>query len=114
VTSITDFGIFLEIEEGIDALIQVSEIRKENSTPPRAFTEYRQELEAVVLNVDTASARSPCSIKQLEDSKVKANVESYLGSQKQRHFQPGRAFFRGRWKKPTRNRKSNNKPFSKP
>jgi small subunit ribosomal protein S1 len=81
VTSITDFGIFLEIEEGIEGLIHVSEISKEKLDSPKGFTEVGKELEAVVLNVDTGERKIALSIKQLEDRKEKANVESYLGSQ---------------------------------
>ncbi|MBN1140850.1 MAG: S1 RNA-binding domain-containing protein, partial [Deltaproteobacteria bacterium] len=81
VTSVTDFGIFLEIEEGIEGLIHVSEISKEKLDSPKGFTEVGKELEAVVLNVDTGERKIALSIKQLEDRKEKANVESYLGSQ---------------------------------
>ncbi|MBN2429491.1 MAG: 30S ribosomal protein S1 [Deltaproteobacteria bacterium] len=81
VTSVTDFGIFLEIEEGIEGLIHVSEISKEKLDSPKDFAEVGKELEAVVLNVDTSDRKIALSIKQLEDHKEKANVESYLGSQ---------------------------------
>jgi len=81
VTSVTDFGIFLEIEEGIEGLIHVSEISKEKLDSPKDFAEVGKELEAVVLNVDSGERKIALSIKQLEDHKEKANVESYLGSQ---------------------------------
>jgi small subunit ribosomal protein S1 len=81
VTSITDFGVFLEIEEGIEGLIHVSELSKEKLDSPKNFTEIGNELEAVVLNIDTADRKIALSIKQLEDRKEKANMESYLGSQ---------------------------------
>ena len=81
VTSVTDFGIFLEIEEGIEGLIHVSEISKEKLDSPKGFTEVGNELEAVVLNVDTGERKIALSIKHLEDRKEKANVESFLGSQ---------------------------------
>jgi small subunit ribosomal protein S1 len=81
VTSVTDFGIFLEIEEGIEGLIHVSEISKEKLDTPKDFAEVGKELEAVVLSVDTSDRKIALSIKQLEDHKEKANVESYLGSQ---------------------------------
>jgi small subunit ribosomal protein S1 len=81
VTSVTDFGIFLEIEEGIEGLIHVSEISKEKLDSPKDFTEVGKELEAVVLSVDTNERKIALSIKQLDDHKEKANVESYLGSQ---------------------------------
>jgi small subunit ribosomal protein S1 len=81
VTSVTDFGIFLEVEEGIEGLIHVSEISKEKLDSPKDFAEVGKELEAVVLSVDTSDRKIALSIKQMDDHKEKANVESYLGSQ---------------------------------
>ncbi len=81
VTSVTDFGIFLEVEEGIEGLIHVSEISKEKLDSPKDFVEVGKELEAVVLSVDTSDRKIALSIKQMDDHKEKANVESYLGSQ---------------------------------
>ncbi|MEA3362161.1 MAG: 30S ribosomal protein S1, partial [Thermodesulfobacteriota bacterium] len=43
VTSITDFGIFIELEEGIEGLIHVSELSKEKIDSPKDFTEVGAE-----------------------------------------------------------------------
>ncbi|WP_305042751.1 30S ribosomal protein S1 [Geoalkalibacter sp.] len=83
VTSVTDFGIFLEIEEGIEGLIHVSEISKEKIDTPKTFTKLGDDLEAVVLNVDTDDRKIGLSIKKLSDQKEKAEVDAYLGSQKE-------------------------------
>jgi len=82
VTSVTDFGIFLEIEEGIEGLIHVSEISKEKIDSPKNFAKVGDELEAVVLNVDTAERKIALSIKHLADQKEKAEVDAFLGAQK--------------------------------
>jgi len=82
VTSVTDFGIFLELEEGIEGLVHVSEISKEKVESPKEFAEVGQELEAVVINVDPAERKIALSIKNLSDIKEKAEVDEYLGSQK--------------------------------
>jgi small subunit ribosomal protein S1 len=82
VTSVTDFGIFLEIEEGIEGLIHVSEISKEKIDTPKSFAKVGDELEAVVLNVDTAERKIALSIKHLADRKEKAEVDAFLGAQK--------------------------------
>ncbi len=82
VTSVTDFGIFLEIEEGIEGLIHVSEISKEKIDSPKTFAKVGEELEAVVLNVDTADRKIALSVKHLADRKEKAEVDAYLGAQK--------------------------------
>jgi len=82
-TSVTDFGVFLEIEEGIEGLIHVSELSKEKVESPKDVAKVGDELEAVVLNVDTADRKIALSIKQLADRKEKAEVEEFLGAQKQ-------------------------------
>jgi len=82
VTSVTDFGIFLEIEEGIEGLIHVSEISKEKIDTPKTFAKVGDELEAVVLNVDTMERKIALSIKHLADRKEKAEVDAFLGAQK--------------------------------
>ena len=82
VTSVTDFGIFLEIEEGIEGLIHVSEISKEKIDSPKSFAKVGDELEAVVLHVDTVERKIALSVKHLSDQKEKAEVDAYLGAQK--------------------------------
>jgi small subunit ribosomal protein S1 len=82
VTSVTDFGIFLEIEEGIEGLIHVSEISKEKIDTPKSFAEVGDALDAVVLNVDTADRKIALSVKHLAGQKEKAEVDAFLGAQK--------------------------------
>ena len=82
VTSVTDFGIFLEVEEGIEGLIHVSEISKEKIDTPKSHSKVGDELEAVVLNVDTVDRKIALSIKHLADQKEKAEVDAFLGAQK--------------------------------
>ncbi|PLX85128.1 MAG: 30S ribosomal protein S1 [Desulfuromonas sp.] len=82
VTSVTDFGIFLEVEEGIEGLIHVSEISKEKIDTPKSFANVGDDLEAVVLNVDTVDRKIALSIKHLSDQKEKAEVDAFLGAQK--------------------------------
>ena len=82
VTSVTDFGIFLEIEEGIEGLIHVSEISKEKIDSPKSFAKVGDDLEAVVLSVDTADRKIALSVKHLAERKEKAEVDAYLGAQK--------------------------------
>ncbi|HEY8368554.1 MAG TPA: 30S ribosomal protein S1, partial [Thermodesulfobacteriota bacterium] len=52
VTSVTDFGIFLEIEPGIEGLIHVSEIAREKVDDPNKYAKVGDTLSAEVINVD--------------------------------------------------------------
>lgn len=82
VTSVTDFGIFLEVEEGIEGLIHVSEISKEKVESPKDFAKVGDTLDAVVLNVDTEEKKIALSIKHVADRREKAEVDAFLGAQK--------------------------------
>jgi len=82
-TSVTDFGVFLEIEEGIEGLIHVSELSQEKVESPKDVAKVGDEFEAAVLHVDTVDRKIALSVKQLTHHKEKAEVQEFLGAQKQ-------------------------------
>ncbi|MCB1214744.1 MAG: 30S ribosomal protein S1 [Deltaproteobacteria bacterium] len=66
VKNLTDFGIFLEIEEGIDGLVHISDFSWKNKVEhPSELYKKGDEVEAVVLNVDQENERFSLGIKQL-------------------------------------------------
>lgn len=67
VKSITDFGVFIGIEEGIDGLVHISDFSwtKRVNHPSEMFTKGNK-VRAVVLGVDTENERFSLGIKQLE------------------------------------------------
>jgi small subunit ribosomal protein S1 len=67
VRSITDFGIFVGVEEGIDGLVHISDFSwtKRVNHPSEMFTKGQQ-VRAVVLGVDVEQERFSLGIKQLE------------------------------------------------
>ncbi len=81
VTSLTDFGIFIELQEGIEGLIHVSELSREKIASAKTFAEPGDILEAVVLNCDPKDHRISLSIKAMQAATEKADFEQYLGSQ---------------------------------
>ena len=81
VTSLTDFGIFVELEEGIEGLIHVSEISREKVATAKTFAEAGDVIEAVVLNCDSKERRISLSIKAMHVAAEKKEFEQYLGSQ---------------------------------
>ena len=68
IKSITDFGIFIGLEGGIDGLVHLSDISW-NVSGEEAVRNYKKgdEVAAVVLQVDSAKERSSLGIKQLEE-----------------------------------------------
>ncbi len=81
VTSLTDFGIFVELEEGIEGLIHVSELSREKIASAKEFAAVGDKLEAVVLSCDPKERRISLSIKSMHVAAEKAEFEQYMGSQ---------------------------------
>ncbi len=81
VTSVTDFGVFLEIEEGIEGMIHVSELSKERVNSPHDFTKDGEELTAMVLKVNKKDKKIALSIKSLEKTGEYDQVKGYMHSQ---------------------------------
>lgn len=81
VTSLTDFGIFVELEEGIEGLIHVSELSREKVASAKEFAAVGDSLEAVVLSCDPKDRRISLSIKSMHVATEKAEFEQYMGSQ---------------------------------
>ena len=68
IKSITDFGIFIGLDGGIDGLVHLSDISWDNADE-ESIRNYKkgQDLEAIVLAIDTDRERISLGIKQLDD-----------------------------------------------
>ena len=66
VKNITDFGVFIGIEEGIDGLVHISDLSWRKIKHPSELFKKGQEVEAVVLNIEGANRRFSLSTKLLE------------------------------------------------
>jgi small subunit ribosomal protein S1 len=67
VRSLTDFGAFVEIEDGIDGLVHVSDISwTKRITHPSDVLKKGQQVDAVITNIDIEGRRLSLSIKDLE------------------------------------------------
>ncbi|ADY26582.1 RNA binding S1 domain protein [Deinococcus proteolyticus MRP] len=61
VTGLTDFGVFMEIEEGIEGLIHISELDIQRVNNPADLFKKGDEIEAVILNIDPVEQRASLS-----------------------------------------------------
>jgi small subunit ribosomal protein S1 len=79
IKSITDFGIFIGLDGGIDGLVHLSDISW-NGTGEEAVSDYKKgdEINAVVLSVDPERERISLGVKQTEDDPFNA----YLADKK--------------------------------
>ncbi|WP_285907109.1 30S ribosomal protein S1 [Pseudodesulfovibrio pelocollis] len=67
VTNITDFGLFVEVEEGIEGLVHVSEISRKKIKSPSEIYKEGDTIEAKVIHVSADERRLGLSIKQTKE-----------------------------------------------
>lgn len=68
ITNVTDFGVFVQLEEGIEGLVHVSEISKEKIKTPVGIYNVGDSLQAMVINVSADDRKIGLSIKAMEES----------------------------------------------
>ena len=69
VRNFTNFGVFVEIEEGVDGLIHISDLSWTKKVKhPSEFTQIGAEIDVVVLEIDKENRRLSLGHKQLEDN----------------------------------------------
>ncbi|MDR2696125.1 MAG: 30S ribosomal protein S1, partial [Deltaproteobacteria bacterium] len=67
ITNIADFGMFVEVEEGIEGLVHVSELSSKKVKTPAELYKEGQEIQAKVIHVSAEERRLGLSIKQATD-----------------------------------------------
>ena len=65
ITGITEFGVFMEIEEGIEGLVHISELAHEHIEDINEHFSKDEEISAVILNIDPVEQRASLSRKRL-------------------------------------------------
>jgi len=78
VTNITDFGVFIELEEGIEGLVHVSEISTEKIKTPVGKFNIGDVITAKVMNINSDERRIGLSIKQLNVEGAKRLLGEYV------------------------------------
>ena len=78
IRNITDFGIFVGVEEGIDGLVHISDLSWSGRFKhPSELYEEELDVEAVVLNIDVENERFSLGIKQLTDDPWRAMPDRF-------------------------------------
>ena len=78
VTNITDFGVFVELEEGVEGLVHVSEISKEKIKTPVGKFNVGDVMTAKVMNINSDERRIGLSIKRLEIEDERGLLNEYI------------------------------------
>jgi small subunit ribosomal protein S1 len=78
VRNLTDFGAFIELEDGVDGLIHISDMSwTKKLKHPSEVLKKRESLKAMVLSVDREGAKLSLGLKQLEEDPWEKAVSKY-------------------------------------
>jgi small subunit ribosomal protein S1 len=83
VTNVTDFGIFLEIEKGVEGLIHVSEISKDKVENLKDFANVNDELEVLIISIDKRGRKIGLSIRDLKEVEDQRDLQEYMAREEQ-------------------------------
>jgi small subunit ribosomal protein S1 len=82
ITNVTDFGLFVEIEEGIEGLVHVSEISKEKIKSPVGQYKPGDQITAKVINISPKDRKIGLSIKKVEEQDDRRDYDEYMSTSK--------------------------------
>jgi small subunit ribosomal protein S1 len=77
ITNITDFGVFVEVEEGIEGLVHVSEISSKKVKSPAEVFKEGVKIQAKVIHVSAEERRLGLSIKQLKEDEERRKPKEF-------------------------------------
>src|SRR5919206_4271487 len=79
VVSLKDYGAFIELEQGIEGLIHISELSDERVEDPKAFVKPGQQLKAEIIAVDTAERKIGLSFRGATRAEELADAQGFSG-----------------------------------
>ena len=80
ITNLTDFGVFVELEEGIEGLVHISEISKDKIKSPTEKFKVGDVITSRVMNINTEERRIGLSIKRLEIEDEQNLLSDYVNN----------------------------------
>ncbi len=82
VSNVTDFGVFVELEPGVEGLVHVSEISDKKIKTPVGMFEPGQEVKAKVVKMEPEARRLGLSIRKLKEDEEKREYSEFAKEQK--------------------------------
>ncbi|MDR0827485.1 MAG: 30S ribosomal protein S1 [Desulfovibrio sp.] len=77
ITNITDFGVFVEVEEGIEGLVHVSEISSKKIKSPAELYKEGVRIQAKVIHVSAEERRLGLSVKQIKEDEERKKPKEF-------------------------------------
>ena len=78
VTSITDFGVFVKIDEDIEGLVHISQLSNEHVDNPEDLYKIGDELKAIVVDIDKNKRKVTLSVREYLNHLEHKEIEKYL------------------------------------
>lgn len=78
VTNITDFGAFIELEDGVEGLVHISEISTDKTKKPTDVLKVGDTVTSKVLSINEDDRKIALSIKDFEEEKEKLESGEYI------------------------------------
>jgi len=82
VTNVTDFGVFVELEEGVEGLIHISELGPGKIKTPVGMFQVGDKISAKVIHVAPLERRIGLSIKRISEDEERSHFDEYAGNNK--------------------------------
>jgi small subunit ribosomal protein S1 len=82
VTNVTDFGVFVELEEGVEGLIHISELGPGKIKTPVGMFQIGDEVTTKVIHVAPLEKRIGLSVKRISEDNEHLHFDEYAGSNK--------------------------------
>jgi small subunit ribosomal protein S1 len=83
VTSVTDFGVFVRIEDDVEGLVHVSQLSTERVEKPAALFKVGDSVEAEVIHLNPQDRKIDLSIRALRKTEERQELETYLKKEKE-------------------------------
>jgi small subunit ribosomal protein S1 len=83
VSNVTDFGVFVKLEEGIEGLVYSSELAQERVEKPEEVFTAGQDVTALVVKVDPAEQKISLSIRAVNDKEERKVLQDLAAQQSQ-------------------------------
>jgi small subunit ribosomal protein S1 len=82
ISKVADFGAFVELEEGLEGLIHISELSSDQVSKVTDIVNIGDAVKAEILSIDPRERKIGLSVKALLKSEERANIEQYSGNKK--------------------------------
>ncbi len=82
ISKVADFGAFVELEEGLEGLIHISELSSDQVTKVTDVVNIGDSVKAEIISIDPRERKIGMSVKALLKSEERANIEQYSGNKK--------------------------------